>query len=301
MKMRFVRQCAQKGTFMRRGGSRVWGMTFSIVARSGDGTQFGVAVASKFLAVGAAVPAASVGVGAIATQSFVNLTYRPVGLQLLADGASATDTLAALTVGDRLREQRQAGVVSGSGDGATFTGAECFPWAGGATGDGYAIQGNILTGPQVVADMEQAFLATGGGEPLANRLLAALTAGDRAGGDRRGRQSAALLVVSPGGGYGGGSDVLVDLRVDDHPDPVTELARLLDLHRLYFERPDPADCLPLDGALADEVRTRLVALGYERPELESALAAWAGVENLEERLVPGRIDPLVLEQLRAQP
>jgi uncharacterized Ntn-hydrolase superfamily protein len=273
-------------------------MTFSIVARSEDGAQFGVAVASKFLAVGAAVPAARAGVGAIATQSFANLAYRSTGLQLLSDGVSAADTLAALTVGDKLREQRQAGVVGTRGPGATFTGAECFPWAGGVTGDGYAIQGNILTGPEVVADMERAFLATSGGETLAHRLLAALTAGDLAGGDRRGRQSAALLVVSPGGGYGGGSDVAVDLRVDDHPDPVAQLARLLDLHRLYFERPDPADCLPLEGELAAEVRTRLAALGYDKSDLESALADWAGVENLEERLVHGRIDPLVLEQLR---
>jgi uncharacterized Ntn-hydrolase superfamily protein len=154
----------------------------------------------------------------------------------------------------------------------------------------------------VVEAMESAWLAAPG-QPLARRVLAALAAGDAAGGDRRGRQAAAILVVTPGGGYGGGSDVLVDLRVDDHPAPVVELARLLDLHDLYFGRPDPADCLPLEGALAAEVRSRLAATGFAPGDdgaaaLEAALASWAGMANLEERLVPGRVDPLVLDELR---
>ncbi len=279
-------------------------MTFSVVARAAGGPEYGVAVASKFLAVGAAVPAAEAGVGAVATQALANLTYRPVGLALLRDGRSATEVVNALTSADSAREHRQAGVVGATGPGASWTGPECLPWAGGRIGDGYAVQGNILTGPEVVAAMDEAWLASDPSAPLARRLLATLLAGDRAGGDRRGRQSAALLVVTPGGGYGGGSDVLVDLRVDDHPDPVPELTRLVDLHDLYFGRPDPADCLPLEDGLAAEVSARLAAVGFapatEGPAaLEAALASWAGVENLEERLVDGRIDPLVLDQLRA--
>jgi uncharacterized Ntn-hydrolase superfamily protein len=272
-------------------------VTFSIVARSADGLQLGVAVASKFLAVGAAVPAAAARVGALATQSYANLAYRPDGLALLRQGRSAQEVLDQLTAADELREQRQAGVVADTGPGATYTGAECFAWAGGVVGDGYAIQGNILVGPEVVAEMERAFLGSDPADPLARRLYAALLAGDRAGGDRRGRQSAAVLVVTPGGGYGGGSDVLVDLRVDDHRDPVPEIARLLDLHSLYFDRPDPAACELLEGPLADRVRALLAAKGFDAAELERSLADWASVENLEERLVTGRIDPRVLAEL----
>ena len=274
-------------------------MTFSIVGRSADGQAFGVAVASKFLAVGAAVPAAQAGVGAIATQSYANLAYRPDGLALQPAGRSAADTLDELTAADEQRETRQAGVVDASGSAATFTGSGCHPWAGGVTGPGYAIQGNILAGPDVVVAMERAWLATGTDEPLARRLYAALAAGDAAGGDRRGRQSAALLVVTPDGGYGGGSDVLVDLRIDDHPDPLAELARLIDLHDLYFGKPDPQTLMPLDGALADEVRDRLARLGHDGEDLEAALTNWAGIENYEERLFPGKIDPLILDKLRA--
>ena len=263
-------------------------MTFSIVGRLGDAT--GVAVASKFLAVGAAVPAAEAGAGAVATQSFANLAYRPQGLALLRAGRSAQETLDALVADDERREQRQAGVVDLRGGAATFTGTACHPWAGGRTGDGYAVQGNILTGPGVVAAMEAAWLASSG--DLAGRLLAALAAGDDAGGDRRGRQSAALLVVRPGAGYGGESDVEVDLRVDDHPAPVAELARLLDLHRLYFGKPDPATLLDLTGDLAAEVDRLVSALGH------ASLDDWAGVENYEERMVPGGIDVVVLGKLR---
>ncbi len=261
-------------------------MTFSLVARQDD--QWGVAVASKFLAVGAAVPAARWGVGAIATQSFANLAYRPDGLALLDAGHSAEEALSILTDADAWRAQRQAGAVDRDGGAATFTGAECNPWAGGRTGDGWAAQGNILTGPEVVDALAEAFAAATG--TLAQRLTAALLAGDRAGGDKRGRQSAALLVVSEAGGYGGGSDVLVDLRVDDHTDPVVELGRLLDLHTLYFGSPERT--LTLRGDLEIEVSERLARLGY--PDLE----AWAGVENYEMRLVPGAIDVVVLAKLR---
>lgn len=274
-------------------------MTFSIAARSADGEQLGVAVASKFLAVGAAVPAARSGVGAIATQAMVNLAFRPQGMALLASGADAAGTVAGLVAADPHSASRQVGVVATTGDGASFTGSDCHSWAGGLVGNGYAIQGNILTGPEVVERMRDAFTASDPAAPLARRLLAALTAGDAAGGDRRGRQSAALYVVSPGGGYGGGSDTLVDVRTDDHADPVVELARLLDLHELYFGRPDPAALLPLTGDLAQEVRGVLAARGHTGDELDVALAGWAGVENFEERMVPGAIDPVVLRQLRA--
>jgi len=265
-------------------------MTFSIVARSADGAQWGVAVASKFLAVGAAVPAARFGVGAIATQAFANLGYKHAGLHMLNRGVSAQDVIDTLIAEDELRDQRQVGVVDRDGGAATFTGTACNDWAGGRTGAGYAAQGNILTGPAVVDALAEAFEGNAG--PLAHRLYQALLAADRAGGDRRGRQSAALYVVSEKGGYGGGSDVLVDVRVDDHDDPVPELGRLLDLYDLYFGKPDSDSLLPLTGELQDEVQSRLARLGY------ASLDAWAGVENYEERMVDDCIDPIVLEKLR---
>jgi uncharacterized Ntn-hydrolase superfamily protein len=200
------------------------------------------------------------------------------------------DDVDRLTAADELSAQRQLGVVDRDGGSATFTGDACNAWAGGRTGDGYAAQGNILTGPEVVDALAEAFEGHAG--PLAHRLYAALLAADRAGGDRRGRQSAALFVVSENGGYGGGSDVLVDVRVDDHTDPVPELGRLLDLYDLYFGKPDPDTLLPLTGELLDEVQDRLLRLGYE------TLDAWAGVENYEERIVKDCIDPVVLEKLR---
>ncbi|MEV8503318.1 DUF1028 domain-containing protein [Actinoplanes sp. NPDC051475] len=278
-------------------------MTFSIVARSADGRALGVAVASKFLGAGAAVPAALADVGAVATQSYANLAYRPQALALLGTGVAATGTVAALIAADAGPvDHRQVGVVGTTGEGATFTGTACHDWAGGTAGDGFAIQGNMLAGPQVVDGMRAAWLANADQGRLAYRLLAALRAGDEAGGDRRGRQSAALLVVAKGMGYGGTSDVVVDLRVDDHPAPVTELARLLEMHTLYFERPDPATLLDLEGPVGAEVRERLAAAGHPAgpslAELDAALASWAGIENLEERIVAGRIDPLVLDQLR---
>jgi uncharacterized Ntn-hydrolase superfamily protein len=277
-------------------------MTFSIVARSADGAALGVAVASRFLAVGAAVPAAEAEVGALATQAHANLAYRPQGLALLRTGVAAAGVVAALVTADAGRDAWQVGVVDRAGPGATFTGNDCHAWAGGVAGEDFAIQGNILTGPEVVDAMRAAW-AEARREPFARGLLAALAAGDRAGGDRRGRQSAALLVVRRDGGYGGTTDVEVDLRVDDDADPVPGLGRLLDLHELYFTRPDPATLLTLGGELAGEVRERLGRLGYRGPDdgpgaLDATLAGWAGVENLEERLVAGHIDPLVLDMLR---
>lgn len=272
-------------------------MTFSIVARSDDGLLHGVAVASKFLGVGAAVPAAEATVGALATQSYANLAYRPQGLAMLRTGTSAAGTIAALTAADPEREHRQLGVVGREGDGASFTGANCHGWAGGHTGPGYAIQGNILTGPDVVDAMRSAWLGTD--DDFAHRLLAALAAGDRSGGDSRGRQSAAILVVGAGTGYGGTSDVAMDLRVDDHRDPVPELTRLADAHRLYFGKPDPALVLAFDDGLSAEVGRLLARLGHSG-EVEPALHSWAGIANLEERMVPGGIDPLVLAELRRE-
>lgn len=281
-------------------------MTFSIVARSADGLAHGVAVASKFLAAGAVVPAAEAGVGALATQSYANLAYRPQGLTLLRTQVAAAEVVAGLTAADAGRDQRQLGVVGRFGEGATFTGAGCHGWAGGVAGDGYAIQGNILTGPEVVEAMRETFLGSEHGTPgasamaLARRLVTALRAGDAAGGDKRGRQSAAVFVVAPGAGYGGTSDVAVDLRVDDHADPCTELARLLDLHALLFEKADPDTLLDLTGDLADEVRSLLAERGHQAEDLDEAIADWAGIENLEERITPGKIDPLVLDHLRAK-
>ncbi|TCO43634.1 putative Ntn-hydrolase superfamily protein [Kribbella antiqua] len=276
-------------------------MTFSIVAFDSGSESWGIAVASKFLAVGAVVPWGRAGAGAVATQAMAELSYGPKGLELLAEGIAADQVIAQLAGGDDEREHRQVGVVDSLGRGATFTGASCLDWAGGQAGDGYAVQGNILVGQQVVAAMADAW-GSRSGEPFERRLLAALAAGDQAGGDRRGRQSAALRVWREGAAYGGVLDIAIDLRVDDHQTPVDELTRLLDLHDLYFGKPDPATLLPLEGPLAAEVVAALNQLGYPADEstLAEALATWAGVENYEERLVPGKLDPVVLQQLRHQ-
>lgn len=277
-------------------------MTFSIVARSDDGRFHGVAVASKFLAAGALVPGAEAEVGALATQAHANLAYRPQGLALLRTGLGAEDVVAGLVAADAGRASRQLGVVDAEGGAATYTGADCHDWAGGQAGDGWAAQGNILAGPQVIDAIRDAWLGGSAEQRFAERLVDALRAGDQAGGDRRGRQSAGLLVVARRGGYGGNSDVVVDLRVDDHPDPVTELGRLLTVHIMLFEKPDPSTLIDLTGDLATEVAGLLAAAGHAPTgsDLDTALADWAGVENLEERLVPGRIDPLVLVHLRAR-
>lgn len=278
-------------------------MTFSIAARSDDGESWGVAVASKFLGVGAAVPAARADLGAIATQSYANVSYKPRGLDLLAGGASAQETLERLLAPDNDREQRQVGVVDRAGRAATFTGTGCHEWAGGETVDGAAIQGNILVGPQVVAAMHAAWQESARAasptvrsrpHALARRLLSALCAGDDAGGDRRGRQSACLLVVSAGAGYAGLDDVAVDLRVDDHPRPCAELARLLELHELYNAAPDPAVLLPLTESLRAEVEDAARRLGHADFE------AWVGCENFENRAWPDKVDPQVLQVLRDQ-
>lgn len=202
--------------------------TFSIVAVDPEAGEAGVAVASRFFAVGTVVPHASAGVGAVATQSFANTTYGPRGLALLAAGRDPAQAIEALLAADEGRDQRQVGIVSADGNSATYTGPGCLAWAGGRHGANYAVQGNILTGEEVVAAMERAFLDSEG-EPLARRLFLALEAGDAAGGDSRGKQSAALLVVRDKAGYGGFTDRAVDIRVDDHVEPIVELKRLLGL------------------------------------------------------------------------
>ena len=206
--------------------------TFSIVAFEPETKALGVAVQSKFLAVGAIVPWARAGVGAVATQAMANFNYGPRGLDLMSRGKTAEETVEALISSDDEREHRQLGVVDARGRAATFTGSECFEWAGGVAGEHYAAQGNILVGRDTVEAMAKTFEATAG--DLAGRLLAALDAGQAAGGDSRGKQSAALLVVKEGGGYGGNNDRLMDLRVDDHPEPIRELIRIRELHTLYF-------------------------------------------------------------------
>jgi len=306
-------------------------MTFSIVALDPATGDLGVAVASKFLAVGGVVPFARARVGAVATQAHANVLYGPRGLELMTMGKSAVDALGDLVATDQLREERQVGLVDAFGHSATFTGGQCFAWAGGRTGSGLAVQGNILARAEVVDEMYDTFLAAA--SPFPELLVACLAAAEQQGGDRRGRQSAALLVVREAGGYGGGNDRWIDLRVDDHPRPVDELARLLALHRLYLNRPQPEQLLALDDTLAAELRALLATanstpdrqapvyermgnapaaqeesprVGEPRPlpdgwdeSWQSALESWMSVENLEERLAArGWIDPVVLDYLR---
>jgi uncharacterized Ntn-hydrolase superfamily protein len=306
-------------------------MTFSLVARDPETGELGVAVASRFLAVGAVVPVARAGIGAVATQALANVAYGPDGLALLADGVGAVDVVARLTQLDPHRDHRQLGIVDAGGGAATFTGSACSAWAGGRIGPGCAAQGNILAGAAVVDALLESYLAAVG--PFADRLLAALLAADRAGGDRRGRQSAALLVVRDRGGYLGADDRWLDLRVDDHPDPVAELARLRDLHRLLWEPVRPEELVAIDESLAVELQELLGAVGAEArgpaddeaplpselvalfpsgPTIEprpypagwddawqARLVGWMGMENLEGRMVaPGWVDRATLEHLR---
>ncbi|MGP1674774.1 MAG: DUF1028 domain-containing protein, partial [Candidatus Limnocylindrales bacterium] len=245
-------------------------MTFSIVARDPATGDLGVAVASKFLAVGSVVPWAQAGIGAIATQAWANVSYGADGLAELSRGDDAATVVAALIGADAAKSERQLGIVDARGRAATHTGTRCLAWAGGRTAEDVAVQGNILVGPAVVDDAMAAFQTAQG--PLPDRLLAALAAGDQAGGDARGRQSAALLVVRAAGGYSGGNDRWIDLRVDDHPGPIPELRRLLGVWRLLSERPDPADLLEIDGALAAELQDRLSRAGWA-PGRDDALAA----------------------------
>jgi uncharacterized Ntn-hydrolase superfamily protein len=264
-------------------------MTFSIVAADPAAGDWGVAVASKFPCVGAVVPWAKAGVGAVATQSWANTAFGPEGLASMEAGSGAEQTLRRLLDADEGREDRQVGLVDRAGSPATFTGVRCMAWAGGIVGDGFAAQGNILVGEPVVTELAATFVAAEG--DLCDRLLAALLAGDAAGGDRRGRQSAALLVVREGGGYEGRNDRYIDLRVDDHPDAPTELARLFEVwDRTMLVRNDPV--LEATPDLIADLQRRLAALGrydgaptgaFDEATRE-ALATWAGEVNLEGRL-----------------
>ena len=281
--------------------------TFSLVAKADNG-DLGVAVASKFLAVGAAVPWVTGAVGAVATQSYANTSYGPRALQAMANGIGLEEIAAEFAGSDDGIAQRQYGLVNASGQAFTFTGSACHPWAGGRIGAGCAAQGNLLAGPQVVDALAETF-ETRTDLEFPERMLAALLAADRAGGDMRGRQSAALYVARADGGYGGFNDRYIDLRVDDHSDPVIELERLLSIQRLLFERPKESDLLPLESEMAQRLTRILVKLGHLQSEPASwnassqrALESLAGIENLEERIVAPRdgnyfVDRIMLDFL----
>lgn len=278
--------------------------TFSIVARDERTGDLGVAVASKFLAVGAVVPWARAGIGAVATQAHANVAHGPAALALMTNGASARDALDELIAADLGAAVRQCGVVDANGVAAAYTGADCMEWAGHVVGDGFTCQGNILAGRAVTDAMAGAFEPAGGA--FADRLIGALRAGEAAGGDRRGRQSAALLIVRESGGYGGGNDRWIDLRVEDHEDPLAELGRLLVLHRVYFPHGEGSPPLALTEEALANVARNLDVLGYlpadrrnDGAAVRAALRRFAGVENLEERLLDNNyVDAEVVAMLQ---
>lgn len=274
-------------------------MTFSIVACDLEEQAWGVAVASRFPAVGALVPWAQAGAGAVATQSFANTSFGPRGLEFMRMGLSAQETLDRLLADDPEKELRQVGLVDARGGSATFSGTGCFAWAGGVIGKGYAIQGNILAGEQVVPAMEKAFLEAKGNLPT--RLHAALLAGDYAGGDKRGRQSAAIYVAKPNAGYGGYLDRWIDYRVDDHEDPVPRLGDLLEMHELYFGRSSKTERLEMSGRVLQELNDILTRAGYLKngKSFSEAFNELIGSENFEERADPQAtwIDRPVLDYL----
>lgn len=279
-------------------------MTFSIIGYDPQTKELGVGVASKFLSVGAVVPFAKSGVGAIATQSWANLDYGKYGLELLEKGLEPKEVLKKLVENDDRSALRQVGIVDAQGKSITFTGEDCYDWAGGYAGKNFAIQGNILVDHHTVEAMQNSF-EQAEGYSLAERLLAALYAGDLAGGDSRGKQSAALLVVKENGSYGGFNDRYIDLRVDDHEEPVKELARLLKLHRLYFEATLPEDVLKIEGELQEEIQNLLYENGHldrdleEREDLLDAVQSYHLMENFDERVQQrGFIDQKVLDYMR---
>lgn len=281
-------------------------MTFSIIGFDPAVKEWGIAVQSKFLGVGAVVPFAKAGVGAVATQSMANTAFGPDGLALMEKGCSAEEALSALLKDDPDREMRQVGLIDQSGRAATFTGKECYDWAGGITGQNYAAQGNILVSRETVEAMGETFEKTTG--TLAERLLAALDAGQEAGGDRRGKQSAALLVVREKGGYGGYNDRAIDLRVDEHTDPIKELIRIYDLQKLYFSPSKAEDIVPITQELKEELIRELSRTGFIKNGARSltddaffkALTTFFHTENFEEREQPrGTIDMAVVTFLKA--
>lgn len=283
-------------------------MTFSIVAHDPDEQAWGVAVASKFLAVGAMVCWAQAGVGAVATQALAKITFGPDGLAMMAAGKSAQETLDALVAADHGALHRQFALVDAQGNVAAHTGPECHHWAGHKTGRFFSCQGNILTGVETIEAMAEAFTA-GTGE-LADRLMAALLAGDTVGGDSRGKQGAALLVRRPNGGYGRDNEYYLDLRVDDDSEPVQRLQTLLASHHLFFGESKPEDQLTITPEIARELQTLIKYGGYFPDAVDgvwddrSKQAFWrmAGNENLEDRWhidrKPDQIDRVALEYLR---
>jgi uncharacterized Ntn-hydrolase superfamily protein len=278
-------------------------VTLSIVGCDIRAQAWGVAVAGHSLAIGSVVPCVEVGVGAIATQALTNVTWGPHGLALIGASSSAREALDQLIAADPGRNERQAGIVDARGRSASHTGSGCLPWAGGRSGRGYAAQGDQLAGPAVIDAMGSSFEGSDG-EPLAHRLLDALRAGDAAGGDRRGRQSAALRVATPGAGFGGSDNVPLDLRVDDHPEPIAELTRLLALYELAAGITPAEAHLPLELELLEEIRELLVRVGHVLPDglsgVQSGLKTWVAGENLGARWWGQEtLDPVVLERLRA--
>lgn len=280
-------------------------MTFSIVGYDPQEKEWGIAVQSKFLGVGAVVPFAKAGVGAVATQSYANTAYGPQALELMAQGKSAEEVMELITKDDPDKEMRQVGLIDVEGNGATFTGTYCYDWAGGVTGKHFAAQGNILVDENTVKAMADTFESTEGS--LAHRLLQALNAGQRAGGDSRGQQSAALLVVKEKGGYGGYNDRYIDLRVDDHPEPITELIRIYGLQQLYFAKAKPENVVAIEGEVRETVVQHLKRLDYlkadpgDDEELHKSLTAYIHTENFEEReQEKGKIDLEVLEFMKNQ-
>ncbi|GGF12724.1 hypothetical protein GCM10010954_09330 [Halobacillus andaensis] len=277
--------------------------TFSIVGIDPETGEVGVAVQSKFLGVGSVVPWAKAGVGAVATQAFANPSYGPDGLKYLREGLSAQETIDELIKHDEGADDRQVGVVDAKGNAATFTGESCYEWAGGVTGKHYAAQGNILVNKETVTEMGKTFEKSEGS--LADRLLAGLKAAQQAGGDSRGKQSAAIYVEKEKAGYGASSDVLVDLRVDDHPEPIEELERIYELHQLYFAKSKPEEIVALTGSLKEEVAVQLNKAGYlnsvtaDDQLFYEGLTTFLHTENFEEREQErGYIDTKVVDYLK---
>ncbi|TVR75605.1 MAG: DUF1028 domain-containing protein [Sphaerobacteraceae bacterium] len=276
--------------------------TFSIVARDPGTGDFGIAVQSKFFGVGAVVGWAEACVGAVATQAHANTSWGTRALALLQAGWAAPDVISYLTATDPGRDVRQIGLVDRAGNAANFTGPGCSPWAGGKTGDGYCVQGNILVSQDTTEAMADAYESTSG--PFAHRLISALQAGQIAGGDSRGQQSAAIYIVRERAGYGGGTDRLLDLHVEDHPTPIEELRRLYEVHSVYFGTDDVV-LVPLTDPLNQQIAARLAELGYldtasgvGSEAVAGALEKWAGAENLEERIrTDDQIDAVLLRFL----
>jgi uncharacterized Ntn-hydrolase superfamily protein len=276
-------------------------MTFSIVGYCPIEKEWGIAVQSKFLAVGAVVPFAKAGIGAVATQSYANTTYGPRALELFAEGKTAEEALQIITGDDQDHHLRQVGLIDAHGNAATFTGEGCYQWAGGVIGSHFAAQGNILVDEKTVEAMADIFTNTAGS--LAERLLAALLAGQEAGGDSRGQQSAALLVVKENGGYAGFNDRYIDLRVDDHPEPIKELIRIYHLQQLFFAPTKPENIVPIEGQVKEELTLNLDRLGYLSKELDllQALKNYIHTENFENReQATGFIDFDILTYMKKQ-